>query len=185
MIFLNDCALLQVQTEVIVPKKASLNCADWCETLEKAQNVKCQGPMRPPSSKFAILRCLKGIIFIAIISRALLIFRATRSHVSIDLSSDLSLSLRIYIHSDVGADGMGLTKAQSECNRVFLSEIEESMLEAKEGWQACSGGPLLRPALSENPEFRGPQIGGQIRDGRVWRFWGAPIFSPEVPKYLF
>ena len=33
--------------------------------------------------------------------------------------------------------------------------------------------------------FRGPQMGGQIRHGRIWRFWGAPIFSPEVPKYLF
>ena len=30
-----------------------------------------------------------------------------------------------------------------------------------------------------------PQMGGQIRGGRIWRFWGAPIFSPEVPKYLF
>ena len=26
---------------------------------------------------------------------------------------------------------------------------------------------------------------GQIRRGRIWHFWGAPIFSPEVPKYLF
>ena len=25
-------------------------------------------------------------------------------------------------------------------------------------------------------------MGGQIRRGRIWRFWGAPIFSPEVPK---
>ena len=23
---------------------------------------------------------------------------------------------------------------------------------------------------------------GQIRRGRIWRFWGAPIFSPEVPQ---
>ena len=30
--------------------------------------------------------------------------------------------------------------------------------------------------------FKGPQMGGQIRHDRVWRFWGAPIFSPEVPK---
>ena len=28
-------------------------------------------------------------------------------------------------------------------------------------------------------------MGGQIRRGRIWRFWGAPLFSPEVPKYLF
>ena len=28
-------------------------------------------------------------------------------------------------------------------------------------------------------------MGGQIRRGRIWRFLGAPIFSPEVPKYLF
>ena len=27
--------------------------------------------------------------------------------------------------------------------------------------------------------------GGQIRRGWIWRFWGAPIFGPEVPKYLF
>ena len=33
--------------------------------------------------------------------------------------------------------------------------------------------------------FRGLQMGGQIRRGRIWRFWGAPIFSPEVPKYQF
>ena len=35
------------------------------------------------------------------------------------------------------------------------------------------------------PRFRGPQMGGQIRRGRIWRFWGAPIFSPEVPKHPF
>ena len=28
-------------------------------------------------------------------------------------------------------------------------------------------------------------MGGQIRRGRIWRFWGAPIFSPEVPTYQF
>ena len=28
-------------------------------------------------------------------------------------------------------------------------------------------------------------MGGQIRRGRIWRFWGAPLFSPEVPKDLF
>ena len=28
-------------------------------------------------------------------------------------------------------------------------------------------------------------MGGQIRRGRIWRFWGAPIFSPELPKTLF
>ena len=27
-------------------------------------------------------------------------------------------------------------------------------------------------------------MGGQIRRGRIWRFWGAPIFSPEVLKSL-
>ena len=26
---------------------------------------------------------------------------------------------------------------------------------------------------------------GQIRRGRIWCVWGAPILSPEVPKYLF
>ena len=25
-------------------------------------------------------------------------------------------------------------------------------------------------------------MGGQIRRGWIWRFWGAPIFRPEVPK---
>ena len=30
--------------------------------------------------------------------------------------------------------------------------------------------------------LRGPQMGVQIRRGRIWRFWGAPIFRPEVPK---
>ena len=33
--------------------------------------------------------------------------------------------------------------------------------------------------------FRGPQMGGQIRRGWIWRFWGAPIFSPEVPNTYF
>ena len=28
----------------------------------------------------------------------------------------------------------------------------------------------------------GPQMGGQIRCGWIWRFWGAPIICPEVPK---
>ena len=28
-------------------------------------------------------------------------------------------------------------------------------------------------------------MGGQIRRGWIWHFWGAPIFSPEVPEYLF
>ena len=30
--------------------------------------------------------------------------------------------------------------------------------------------------------FRGPQMGGWIRRGWVCRFWGTPIFRPEVPK---
>ena len=33
--------------------------------------------------------------------------------------------------------------------------------------------------------FRGPRMGGWIRRGWISRFWGAPIFSPEVPKFLF
>ena len=28
-------------------------------------------------------------------------------------------------------------------------------------------------------------MGGPIRRGRIWRFWGAPLFNPEAPKYLF
>ena len=30
------------------------------------------------------------------------------------------------------------------------------------------------------PNVRGPHMGGQIRRGWIWRFWGAPIFCPEV-----
>ena len=33
--------------------------------------------------------------------------------------------------------------------------------------------------------FRGPQMGGQIRRGRIWRFWGAPVFSSEVRNTYF
>ena len=25
-------------------------------------------------------------------------------------------------------------------------------------------------------------MGGQIRRGWIWRFWGAPIFRPDAPK---
>ena len=32
--------------------------------------------------------------------------------------------------------------------------------------------------------LRGPRLGGCIRRGWTWRFWGAPIFRPEVPKTL-
>ena len=28
-------------------------------------------------------------------------------------------------------------------------------------------------------------MGGQIHSGRIWRFGGAPLLSPEVPKYEF
>ena len=28
-------------------------------------------------------------------------------------------------------------------------------------------------------------MGGRIRRGWIWRFWGTPIFSPEVSKCLF
>ena len=28
-------------------------------------------------------------------------------------------------------------------------------------------------------------MGGQIRRGRIWRFWGAPNFQSRGPKYLF
>ena len=33
--------------------------------------------------------------------------------------------------------------------------------------------------------FRGPRMGGWICRGWFSRFWGAPIFSSEVPKCLF
>ena len=53
----------------------------------------------------------------------------------------------------------------------------------------CRQPGLKQPGLgTPNNKFlhiRGPQMGGQIRRGRMWRFWGAPFFSPEVPKYLF
>ena len=55
----------------------------------------------------------------------------------------------------------------------------------------CHDAPLQEAVLSLGLKdlitffFRGPQMGGQIRRGRIWRFWGAPLFSPEVPKYLF
>ena len=50
---------------------------------------------------------------------------------------------------------------------------------------SCCVENLIFPMLRLEIDFRGPQMGGQIRRGRIWRFWGAPIFSPEVPKYLF
>ena len=31
-------------------------------------------------------------------------------------------------------------------------------------------------------QVRGPQMGGEIRRGWIWRFWGAPIFRPEAPN---
>ena len=39
----------------------------------------------------------------------------------------------------------------------------------------------FRSRRTKENTIRGPQMGGQIRRGRIWRFWGAPIFSPEVP----
>ena len=44
---------------------------------------------------------------------------------------------------------------------------------------------ILAVQLHCRRSFREPQMGGQIRRGRIWRVWGAPIFSPEVPKCLF
>ena len=41
----------------------------------------------------------------------------------------------------------------------------------------------IKARASQN--FRGPRVGGWIRRGWISRCWGAPIFSPEVPKYLF
>ena len=43
----------------------------------------------------------------------------------------------------------------------------------------------FRGNIRQTHPFRGPRMGGWIRRGRIWRFWGAPIFSPEVPKYQF
>ena len=44
------------------------------------------------------------------------------------------------------------------------------------------GSRRSRTPLVEVEVFRGPQMGGR---GRIWHFWGAPIFSPEVPNHLF
>ena len=48
-------------------------------------------------------------------------------------------------------------------------------------------GPSLKAPfqLDRSVFLRGPQMGGQIRRGRIWRFWGAPIFSPESPNTYF
>ena len=40
------------------------------------------------------------------------------------------------------------------------------------------------PSFLSNLNFRGPQMGGWIRCGWIWRFWGAPIFCSEVPNPL-
>ena len=45
--------------------------------------------------------------------------------------------------------------------------------------------PLKWRTLSQRFKFRGPSMGGWIRRGWSWRFWDAPIFTPEVPKCLF
>ena len=42
--------------------------------------------------------------------------------------------------------------------------------------------PPWQEVVYTPPMFRGPQMGGQIRRGWIWRFRGAPIFRPEVPK---
>ena len=55
----------------------------------------------------------------------------------------------------------------------------------------ASGGRKLRIAALRRFEriartlCQRAAYGVQIRRGRIWRFWGAPIFSPEVPIYLF
>ena len=42
---------------------------------------------------------------------------------------------------------------------------------------------VLRKARQRG-NSEGRKRGGQICRGWIWRFWGAPLFSPEVPKYL-
>ena len=39
--------------------------------------------------------------------------------------------------------------------------------------------------MGENARFQRAANGGSDPSCRIWRFWGPPIFSPEVPKYLF
>ena len=48
--------------------------------------------------------------------------------------------------------------------------------------QAPPGRWHCRFTLQPEIIVRGPQMGGQIRRGRIWRFWGAPISRPEVPE---
>ena len=38
------------------------------------------------------------------------------------------------------------------------------------------------PVPLYNRTFPWPRMGGWVRHGWISRFWGAPIFSPEVPK---
>ena len=71
-------------------------------------------------------------------------------------------------------------------DRKFQSTIDRSKFSipkaAIEFFQ--SSGPLgtVRIAVKALLFFIGPQMGCQIRRGWIWRFWGALIFRPEVPK---
>ena len=77
---------------------------------------------------------------------------------------------------DFGAAGGGRGRLRGKRSRICGSPG----LHQSPALNLGGMGPLFRGL-----GFRGPQMGGQIRRGRICRFWGAPIFSPEVPKYLF
>ena len=59
----------------------------------------------------------------------------------------------------------------------FCISHEENQRQKAKGWSDESLWLIVT--------LRGPQMGGQIRRGWIWRFFGRPIFSPEVPKSLF
>ena len=61
---------------------------------------------------------------------------------------------------------------------VFLPSREETQTMVREQL-----GPKLRPP--QTLYFRGPQMGGQIRRGRIWGFWGAPISVQRSPNTYF
>ena len=60
---------------------------------------------------------------------------------------------------------------------VVVSAVSSPMVQLLSGNRLRVGGRAKG--------WKRPQMGGQIRRGWIWRFWGAPIFRPEVPKYLF
>ena len=55
-----------------------------------------------------------------------------------------------------------------------------------QGSSRKSGGKILKHSMALDLfplSSEGPERGGRIRRGWIWRFRGAPIFSPEVPHF--